>query len=135
MGGIGGNVQVCILKVYDSQNIPLMKVGHHQINGFHLKILYFHKAVQGLKVQYRMDSDGQNDQSFGLASASWVFTIALTSCLDNSLVQAESHSVLMDNMAITMHTLQEFRGLLNLKKFALTPSGHLKYLGLILKGA
>lgn len=108
-----------------------------------LKCCTFTKQFRALKFSIRWTP------SFGLASDPRVFTIlltqvlvllrsweiALTGCLNNCLLQAESHSVLMDNLVITMQTLQKFSWVLNLKKFALTPSGYLKYLGLILNVA
>lgn len=32
-----GNVQVGVLAVYGGQEIPLMKRGHHRVNGFNLE--------------------------------------------------------------------------------------------------
>lgn len=32
-----------------------MKGGHHRTEAFHLELLYFHKAIQVLEIQYLMD--------------------------------------------------------------------------------
>lgn len=84
---------------------------------------------------------------FGLASAPRVFTkvlapifallrqrgISIVGYLDDLLLRAASAPELREDVAITMHTLQEFGWVLNLKKSVLVQTPQcLEYLGLLL---